>query len=183
VKTLREARALLDRKGLVTLSEYVEAIVGEKPKGSWWSHPKGKLVFNLMSTLEDEPGVITCKLIEGRVTFVSPKLVPSLLAVVTDAAWRKPRIAALSKPARRLLSRVRTELEIHAQYKKPATELAERLLVRSESRHTDSGRHATYLVRWRKVGRLPAFSKATALLAEHGVDRGHLTRNLVESPS
>lgn len=186
MKTLREAKALLDRKGLVTLMEYVEAIAGETPKGSWWSHPKGKLIFNLTSALEDEPGVIVCKLARcgqrsGRVTFVAPKLVPSLLAVVTDPAWREARVAELSKPAKRLLSRVKTELEIRAQYKKPAAELAERLLVRSESRHTDSGRHATYLVAWRKVGRLPAFSKATAVLAEHGVDHVHLTKNLLES--
>jgi hypothetical protein len=185
VKTLREAKALLDRNGLVTLSEYVEAIAGEKPKGSWWSHPKGKLIFDVTSALEDEPGVITCKLIEKRVTFVGPTLVPALLAVVTDPAWRRSRIAALSGPAKRLLSRLcvgeKGELEIDAKYKKPAAELAERLLVRSESRHTDSGRHATFLVVWRKVARLPAFSKATAELAEHGVDPIHLGRNLVES--
>ena len=182
MKTLREAKALLDRRGIVTLSEYVEAIAGEKPKGSWWSHPKGKLIFNITSALEDEPGVIVCKLVEGRVTFVSPSIVPALLAVVTDPAWRKARTAGLSKPAKRLLSRVRDELEIRAQFKKPAAELSERLLVRSESRHTESGRHATYLVRWRKVGRLPTFSKATAVLAEHGVDGIHLHRNLVKSP-
>jgi hypothetical protein len=179
---LREAKALLDERGLVTLSEYVEAIAGEKPKGSWWSHPKGKLVFNVTSALEDEPGVLVCKLIEGRVTFVSERLVPALLAVVTDAAWRKTRIAELSPPAKRLLSRLRRELEITAKNKKPAAELAECLLVRSESRHMHSGRHATFLVAWRKVRGLPAFSRATAVLAEHGVDGTHLGRNLVESP-
>lgn len=183
MKTLREAKALLDRRGIVTLSEYVEAIAGEKPKGSWWSHPKGKLIFDITSALEDAPGVIVCKLIEGRVTFVGASMGPALLAVVTDPMWRKARMVGLSKPAKRLLSRIKGEIELSAKYKKIGIELAERLLVRSESRHTESGRHATYLVRWRKVGRLPAFSKATAVLAEHGVDRIHLTRNLVKSPS
>jgi hypothetical protein len=176
MRTLRDARAYLEQRGIVTLAEFVEAIAGEKPKGSWWSHPKGKLIFNVTSALEDHKGVITCKLVDGKVTFVDPKLVPSLLAVVTNPTWRRARMSKLSPPARRLFYRIEKELEITAKYKKFAAELAESLLVRSESRHTKSGRHATFLVPWRKVRGLPSFSEATAVLARHGVD-------LVESPS
>lgn len=183
MRTLREARAHLERRGIVTLAEFVERIAGEKPKGSWWAHPKGKLIFAVTSALEDEEGVVTCKLVHGRVTFVSPKVVPSLLAVVTDQTWRRARTSKLSASAKRLLSKIGKEKEIIAQYKKTAAELSARLLVRSESRHTASGRHATFLVPWRKVRGLPSFSKATAELATLGVDRIHLARDLVESPS
>jgi hypothetical protein len=175
MKNLREAKAHLARRGIVTLAEFVEAIAGEKPKGSWWSHPKGKLIFNVTSALEDEEGVVTCKLVDGKVTFVDPTLVPSLLAVVTNPKWRRARMSKLSPPAFRLFHRIDKELEITAKYKKFAAELAESLLVRSESRHTKSGRHATFLVHWRKVRGLPSFSEATAVLARHGID-------LVESP-
>jgi hypothetical protein len=164
VKTVAEARRYLDRKGIVTLSEYVRVIAGEKPKGSWWGHPK--LIFNVTSALEDE--VLVCKLVSGQVTFVSAKVERFLVAVVTHPSWRRARIARLSVSAKRLLSKARKEIEVHARNKKAAQELSASLLVRAISRHTESGAHATFLVPWPKSDGTD-FNEALAELAKYGV--------------
>lgn len=64
IRNAREALALLERHGLMTLvparsskgaaapPSLLFEIVREKVKGSWWAHPKGKLVFGVATALE-----------------------------------------------------------------------------------------------------------------------------------
>ena len=57
----------------------VELVVGESIKGTWWGHPKGKLIFRATRTVRDDPNVLVCRLIAGKVTFVHRKLWPALV--------------------------------------------------------------------------------------------------------
>ena len=135
------ARALLKKKGAMTLAGLAEAIAGEPVKGSWWSHPKGKLIFNVTSALEDAEGVLACKL-GGRVTFVDEALVPALYRVVTDEAFR----ASAPARARAIAKRAARRPLLLTPADKRALEKACILHVSSE--HTDSGAHATFARTW-----------------------------------
>lgn len=73
VKTPAQALALVKKHGLVTLAArvegvpcFVEEVVGAPVRGSWWEHPKGKLIFALAEGLEDSREVMTLKLLEGK---------------------------------------------------------------------------------------------------------------------
>ena len=70
IKTAAQAVAWVERYGVVTLSAhiegvpcFVEAVTGEAVRGSWWGHPRGKLIFKLAEALEDSSQVLTLKLL------------------------------------------------------------------------------------------------------------------------
>jgi len=135
------ARALLKKKGVMTLAELAEAIAGEPIKGSWWSHPKGKLIFNVTSALEDAAGVLACKL-AGRVTFVDEALFPALYRVVTDEAF----VARAPAKARAIAKRAaRKPLKLTAEDKRA---LGNTCILHISSEHTDSGAHAMFARTW-----------------------------------
>jgi hypothetical protein len=162
VRDLRGALRLLETKQVLTLTEQpgfvslVRAITGAKVSGSWWGHPKGKLIYAITTKLEDHADVLACKLAGGKATFVHRTLWPALLRVVTDARWRKakldeltPRVVAVVKRAERLGSS-QLEKTLSAR-EKALLEKSALLLVSSE--HTKTGAHATVLRRWRSWAR------------------------------
>lgn len=158
IATLAEARAFVDEHGVVMLASHdvlpslVTAIAGEHVRGTWWSHAHGKLIFNLASQLEDYATV--AKLVEGKVTFIAPRLVPALLAIVNDPAFRARKMDALDDDARALLARAERE-EVRGAAKKPREALEKSLLVRAEQVHTDSGKHITVLRAWPRGKPMP----------------------------
>ncbi|HEY2798539.1 MAG TPA: hypothetical protein VGK26_11675 [Thermoanaerobaculia bacterium] len=144
---LRELRA----KGLLlqqdkALPSVVGIVTGESLRGSWWSHPKGRLIFTVLSELADRPDVLFTKLLSGKVTLVHRRLWPALAAV---GAAREPwQLRGLSPAARRLLARVdRGGAGVRASGA-AAKELEARLLVVARQVHTESGRHETALQDW-----------------------------------
>jgi len=56
-----------------------EWIAGEPIAGSWWSHVKGREIYSQLSKVSDSPNILTCRLIEGHVTFVHRRLWPALV--------------------------------------------------------------------------------------------------------
>lgn len=138
-----KARALLRKRGALTLGELAEAIAGEPIRGSWWSHPKGKLIFDVASALEDDVEVLACKL-GGRVTFVGDALFPALYRVVTDDAFR----ARASKPVLAIAKRAaRGPVRLTAAEKR-ALDKAKTCILHISSEHTASGAHATFARTW-----------------------------------
>jgi len=89
IATVAAARAFVRRHRVVALgaSPWVpslsEAIAGAPIRGSWWAHPKGKLIFACASALEDSPDLLTLKLLDCKVTFVHRSL------------WRSGSIAVI----------------------------------------------------------------------------------------
>jgi hypothetical protein len=57
----------------------VEAIVGTPIRGSWWSHPRGKEIFQVTRAVRSSQQILVCRLVSGKVTFVHRKLWPALV--------------------------------------------------------------------------------------------------------
>ncbi len=124
-------------------------------RGSWWSHPKAQVIFQVNELLEDHPDVLITKLISGKVTFVHRALWPEVFAVGNaHDAWQ---LKGLSKAAKDLLEiveakdSVRTDSLVTSNKAKvgdAARELEKRLLVVANQVHTETGAHAKVLERW-----------------------------------
>lgn len=149
--------AALRKTGLLlkqdkALPNIVTTITGESLATSWWSHPRAAKVYAALEQLSERSDVIETKLIAGKVTFVLAPLWPALLGVAT---CREPwQLAGLSAPARRLLASVESAGEVAASGAL-VKELEARLAVRSEQRHTPSGKHVLMLEAWSSwAGRL-----------------------------
>src|SRR5260370_2563390 len=121
-------------------------VAGENVRGSWWNHPQSHEMFSLACRLHDHPDVLVVKLISGKVTLVHRPLWP---AVFTIATAREPwQLEELSKQAKALLKKVDKETTA-ASSGDPVRELEARLLVHSESVHTESGSHTKELQTWK----------------------------------
>jgi hypothetical protein len=159
IETSKEARALLEAKGVITmtptgeLTSIVESVAGERVKGSWWGHPAGKRIFRVASELEDMDGVLVTKLVAGKATFVDRALWGPLYRIVTDRTWRKKQIERSSRTARALLESMPSKGSLHTDQMEKKTakakgELEKSMLVHSASVHTEKGSHSTMLTAW-----------------------------------
>ena len=124
----------------------VSILTGESLRTSWWSHPKGRLVFAVLSQLSDHPDVLFAKLLYGKDTLIHRSLWPAVLAV---GRAREPwQVRGLSDGAKRLLGRVdRGEGPVRATGA-PVREVEVRLLATSQEIHTEAGRHEMALESW-----------------------------------
>lgn len=161
---LKRLRKQLDVHGVLLLTDrdlpsLTTIVAGGPVKGSWWGHPKGNLMYNLSNELMDQPDVLTLKLINKKVTFVQRRYWDSLVSIAAgEADWQ---MRNLPIAARSLWKTVQTRHEIRAddpefrkspkEIGKLALHLEEKLLVYSESLHTDSGRHIRLLRTWKSV--------------------------------
>jgi hypothetical protein len=80
-----EAIKFVEKHGVVLESargpvpSLVDAVVGEKMRGSWWGHPKGGEIFALTRCLRSSRDILVCRLINGKVTYVHRRLWPALI--------------------------------------------------------------------------------------------------------
>jgi hypothetical protein len=81
----RDAIGFVERHGVVlqaahgALPNLAEVIAGERIRGSWWGHPKGRQIFRIAEAVCDSPDVLVCKLVQGKVTYVHRRLWPALV--------------------------------------------------------------------------------------------------------
>lgn len=133
------------------LPSVVTMVTGESVRGSWWSHPRGRLVFAVLDELADHPDVLFTKLLQQKVTLVHRRLWPALLTVATSGeSWQ---LAGLSAAARELLDSVNGSQEPVRGRGAAVKELEGRLLVHAEQVHTESGRHEVVLESWSRWAR------------------------------
>jgi hypothetical protein len=90
-----DALRFVERHGVVLESarhtrvpSLAEAIAGEPIRGSWWSHPKGKAIFAATRAVRDAPGVLVCRIVDGKISFAHERVWPALVKLV-DAFPRK----------------------------------------------------------------------------------------------
>jgi hypothetical protein len=154
LRLLRQRRVL----SLVPTGD-VPSLVGEvcggRVRGSWWAHPRGRLVYAMASALEDSPDVLVAKLLQGRVTFVHRALWPDLVRFARDRGRRAALLPSIGAPARRLLAEVERRGEVRFDGRAPPDRAARAALERrwlcvATSEHTASGRHAALLRSWRR---------------------------------
>jgi hypothetical protein len=169
---LRGADAVLraiSEGGLLLLSDpkrtnAVEVLTGQYPRGSWWKHPQANRIYALLEEVGEHPDVLLAKLVSGKVTYVHRALWPALLAVASAReTWQ---MEGLSPGAASLLGALDEGPLVPSEaapISRTATkELEARLLARTESVHTQAGRHETRLESWARwaarMGCTPAAS-------------------------
>jgi hypothetical protein len=59
-----------------------ELVAGEPINGSWWGHPQGHAIFNVLGALDDSPDIVRLRLVNGKVTLVHRRLWPALAKLV-----------------------------------------------------------------------------------------------------
>jgi hypothetical protein len=80
-----ETLAFVEHHGVVLVAgtgpapRLVEAILGEPIRGSWWAHPASHRIFAVLAQLGESPDVLTCRLIDKKVTLVHRRLWPALV--------------------------------------------------------------------------------------------------------
>jgi hypothetical protein len=80
-----EAISFIERHGIVLASakgpvpNLAAALVGEPIKGSWWAHPKGHQIFSTFEAIAESPDILSCRLVDGKVTYVHRRLWPALI--------------------------------------------------------------------------------------------------------
>ena len=134
---------LVQDKHLVNV---VTLLTGEAFSKSWWSHPKGRLIFAVVTDLSEHPDVLFTKLINGKVTIVHRKLWPAFLS--TALAKEPWQTRGLSSRGQQLLASL-NESRGPIKSSGPAVkELEVRLLAHARQVHTESGRHELLVEPW-----------------------------------
>lgn len=153
----------LDRIGLLLqhdaqLPSVTAIVAGEPIRGSWWGHPRGHEIFELLHEFSERSGGLAAKIVNAKITYVHPRLWPAFLKVVHTQNGKTTD--GLSKTAVALRQRVLREGVVRAddlrisddqparEVTKAIRELESRLLVHSESVHTESGAHEKVLQSW-----------------------------------
>ena len=93
-----EALSFVEAKGIVLESAhgrvptFVDFVAGERIT-RWWSHPKARSIFALTRVIRDSPEVLTCRLIDHKVTYVHHRLWPALVKLAGE--WDESDLAAI----------------------------------------------------------------------------------------
>ena len=80
-----DALAFIEAQGIVLVAargpvpRLVEAILGEPIRGSWWAHPASRRIFAVLQAVEASGELLTCRLIDCKVTLVHRRLWPALI--------------------------------------------------------------------------------------------------------
>ena len=97
--TPKQALGFVEKNGIALESargpvpRLAQTIAGEAIRGSWWAHPKGKTIFACSRAIRNSKDVLTCRLIEGKVTYVHRRLWPALTRL--SERFAPARIAAI----------------------------------------------------------------------------------------
>jgi hypothetical protein len=79
------AIAFIRRHGVVLQAargfepSFAAQVAGAPIKGSWWAHPKGHEIFDLLQKVHDSSAVLVCTLAGGRITYVHRRLWPAFI--------------------------------------------------------------------------------------------------------
>ena len=90
MRTLRDALAFVRKHGIVLESargpvpSLAEAIAGEPIRGSWFSHPRSHLIWELTQAVRDDESVLVCRAVRGKITFVHARLWPALIRLAPE---------------------------------------------------------------------------------------------------
>lgn len=180
--TYKKIRRVFEKHGLLLLSDYelpslTHLVAGEPIQGSWWGHPQGNLMFNLSNELMGEKDVLTVKFINKKITYIHKRHWDILYSLVhMEKEWQ---FLKLSPAGRKLYETVLKKGSLRADDKslkqtpaeigKIANLLEERLLIYTESLHTDSGKHIRILKTWDQAFKDRKY-KARPLPYEEAVD-------------
>ena len=95
----KDAVAYVELHGIVLESgngpvpNLAEAIAGQRIRGSWWGHPKGRSIFAATRAVRESSDVLACKLLGGKVTYIHRRLWPAVVRLA--AKFDKDSLAAI----------------------------------------------------------------------------------------
>src|SRR3972149_11442712 len=151
----------IEKQGILLVTDPVlpsvtGIVAGEPVSGSWWSHPRAHEIYAVLTSLEEDLGVLRVKLVSKKETFVHRSLWPQLFAVAPSREdWQT---AGLSARARALLEKVESYGAIRLDelgrgfdrkgLSRAARGREEKLLVRRDQEPTEKGAHAKLLSSW-----------------------------------
>jgi hypothetical protein len=87
--TPKQGLAFVKRHGVVLQAargpapSLAEAVAGGPIRGSWWAHTKGHEIFRVAEAVSENPDILVCKLISGKVTYVHRRLWPALVRLAS----------------------------------------------------------------------------------------------------
>jgi hypothetical protein len=61
------------------LPNLAEAVAGEAIRGSWWGHPRGHEIYDVLQEIDASPEFVATRLVNGKVTLVHRRLWPALV--------------------------------------------------------------------------------------------------------
>jgi hypothetical protein len=99
--TARQALAFVEKCGIVLESargpvpSLSETIAGGQIQGSWWAHPQADMIFLCTRAIRNSKDVLTCRLIDGKITYVHRRLWPALARL--SGRFRADRLAAIKE--------------------------------------------------------------------------------------
>lgn len=101
---MTDGLAFVEAHGLVMqsaqharLPSFVEFVAGEKIRGSWWGHAKGREIFRALVALYESPHVVATKLVDGKLTLVHRRLWPALATLAYERRLDKKLLAKVTQ--------------------------------------------------------------------------------------
>jgi hypothetical protein len=85
VVTVDAALSFIREHGVVLVSakgpaaRLTELVAGEPIRGSWWAHRKSHEIFAVLQAISQSRDILTCRLINGKLTLVHCRLWPALV--------------------------------------------------------------------------------------------------------
>lgn len=82
---MQQILKLIEEQGIMlesakgSIPNLADKIAGEKIKGSWWGHPKGNLIYHLLSEVRKSEMILVCRFIKGKITFIHKNLWSALV--------------------------------------------------------------------------------------------------------
>ena len=83
--TATDAIAFVKLHGIVLESargvvpNLAETVAGERIRGGWWGHAKGRQIFAATRAVRKSPDVLVCRLLDGKVTYIHRRLWPAVV--------------------------------------------------------------------------------------------------------
>jgi hypothetical protein len=74
-----------------------EAIAGEPIVGSWWSHAKAQVIFDALSSIDDDEDIRCFKLVDHKITFVHRRLWPALAKLAQAGVLGAERVTSIQQ--------------------------------------------------------------------------------------
>lgn len=146
-----DVRNALSENGLLMLQDQrlpsvVTVVTGEILRSSWWSHTKGKIIFDVLTELAADPDVLFTKLVQRKVTLVHRQLWGAFLTVVSAReAWQTHGLSAAAQ--RLVVSATESDGPVVSSGL-VVKELEAKLLAHTQQVHTETGRHEVVVTPW-----------------------------------
>lgn len=79
-----EAQGVVLQSARGPVPNVAQYIAGERIRGSWWGHPAGKEIYEILNALDDSPEIVTTRLVNAKVTLIHARVWPAIVRVADE---------------------------------------------------------------------------------------------------